>query len=81
MTSLGEYIDTFWREYPQVFVDRWYYAMKKDTKCTKGLFSSENFQLHDHGCLQQEEVTISIHPRSGHNFINHCLANLDCRFL
>ena len=76
-----EDIDAFWKGYPQVFVDRWSYSMKSDTKCTKGLFSTKNFQLNNLGCLRQEEVTIYIDPRSGNNFINHCLDNIDCRFL
>jgi hypothetical protein len=47
---------------------------KNDTKSTKGLFSCGKSTLQVHGCIQQENVIVSINPSCMHNFINANLA-------
>jgi hypothetical protein len=63
------------KEFEKVFLDRWSRAGKRDTKCTKGLFSCGNSILQVHGCIHKENIIVSINPSCMHNFINVQLVN------
>ena len=68
-------------DYEKFLLDRWYSTrstnneshkeiLQKDTVSTNGLPSCNNSLLRLQGCLQQEQVIISISPSCMHNFIN-----------
>jgi hypothetical protein len=62
-----------YEEYEKLFLDGWSHAMNNDKEITKGLCPCDNL-LHVHGCIQQENVILSINPSKKHNFINIVLA-------
>ena len=63
-------------EFEQVFLDKWSHAKNKYQVEHKGLFSILKF----HGCIQKENIVVSISLSCKHNFIHVNLAK-NCKFL
>jgi hypothetical protein len=61
-------------EYEKLLLEKWSHANSKDKESIEGLFSCTKFVLQVHGCLQQENVIVSINPSCNHNLINVNLA-------
>ena len=65
-------------EYEKVFLDGCFEVVKRDNKIHKSLFSCTKFQLQVYGCIQQENVIISINLSSKYNLIKDNLKNYGC---
>jgi hypothetical protein len=63
------------KEYENLFLDKWSHAKIKYKDYTKGLFSHGNSILQVRGCIQKENIIVSINPSCMHNFINVQLVN------
>ncbi len=61
-------------DFEKVILDKWSDNVKKDQDSSKGLFSYEYSLLKIHGCIQNENVVVSINPSCRYSFIHVDLA-------
>jgi hypothetical protein len=61
--------------FEKIFLDKWPQTKSKDKESTRGLFSCDNSILQVPGCIQKENIIVSINPYCMHNFINVQLVN------